>query len=800
MKKIILLLQCSLMAFLINGQVISDTLYLKIPSLTASRIVLQFNRNPAFPPDANFSPSSGTWILKVSGTDNAAIELMNTEGGEKVELKGGIQQYVFTGHSLNEPVFVLSKNLRLQIKNKNTGAEVKTYLIKYDNTTVGINNGSGTNTTTNVTTGASVPPHNVGSVIYDALYLRKGTSDAVKAKILAYYQMDKNQRDLRIAYADNKFLLPFINSFSFTGAQASVGLGSLFSSIGGLDVTAFADGMAKFLVKRVKQELSLAFFHKFKRTIDSLPDLKTVFPQTSYLLQAIDNEIYNYKQYVQNLREAFKKDLVEIHRNLPGIVDNHTAFFKTHPVAKAGLLTSCYMAQQLDDGSHPGDMLAAYPVEYLGDIGNKNYKAAIQTVQLLSASLRDTAKNEGYWVNIKTVRELVNDKEATRLYLGLLLQEAKLRYESVPYQGQTLVEFLNAAAAQYDAAFNIYISYRNYILRFGEKVEALNKLIKQYEEDEKTSDSARIEKYAKYFRNSVDLVDYCTQASSLPGIAGNIPDLRLLLGKYFEIGYLAADVTVNITRKNYSAVVNNAVRIYNLVRGEVIAEPSLTIALNDVEMASLQKSRGGFKKTLESLTRYGSFMATIATAKTSDEVESAIEGAALPVGSSRIKRVSDFNVSLNAYAGLFYGTERIQGLDEGAWQANVYGVTAPIGVAASWGHRLLFFKTGKKEWSTSLFLSLIDLGTVAAFRFTDDSTEQIPTIQLKHIFSPGAFLSLGIPGTPLSFNFGAQAGPNLRKVQVEAGKENEFADNIYWRFSTSLVVDIPILNFHTKSN
>ena len=77
------------MASFINGQVISDTLYLKIPSLTAPRIVLQFNRNPAFSPDASFSPPSGSWILKVSGTADAGIELMNTEGGEKVQLKGG---------------------------------------------------------------------------------------------------------------------------------------------------------------------------------------------------------------------------------------------------------------------------------------------------------------------------------------------------------------------------------------------------------------------------------------------------------------------------------------------------------------------------------------------------------------------------------------------------------------------------------------------------------------------------------------------------------------------------------------
>ena len=184
--------------------------------------------------------------------------------------------------------------------------------------------------------------------------------------------------------------------------------------------------------------------------------------------------------------------------------------------------------------------------------------------------------------------------------------------------------------------------------------------------------------------------------------------------------------------------------------------------------------------------------------KNSDEVERAIEAAALPVGSSRIKRVSDFNVALNSYAGLFYGVERINGLDSGKWKPNVYGVTAPIGVSISWGHRFLVFPS-KKEWSTSIYLTLIDLGAVAAFRFKDDSTSQVPTIKFENIFSPGAFLSIGIPKTPLSFNIGAQMGPNLRKVNADAAKGNDFSDKIYWRFSTSLVVDIPIVNFYTKT-
>jgi len=262
-------------------------------------------------------------------------------------------------------------------------------------------------------------------------------------------------------------------------------------------------------------------------------------------------------------------------------------------------------------------------------------------------------------------------------------------------------------------------------------------------------------------------------------------------------------MATDINRKNYSAAINHAVYVYN----EVMAikhkkdDAGLVISDNKIDNKKSDKAAGGIS-TLNNLIKYGGFMASVATAKNSNEVESAIESFALPVGSSRIKRVSDFNVSLNAYVGLFVGYEKIRGVDGSGFKLNTYGITAPIGVSASCGHHILFFKSGH-EWSTSLFLSLIDLGAVTAFRVKDTITSQVPTIQLKDIFSPGMFLSLGIPKTPLSINLGAQMGPNLRKVNVtdpgNTNPHNDFENRIYWRYSISVCVDIPVFNFYTKS-
>ena len=82
-------------------------------------------------------------------------------------------------------------------------------------------------------------------------------------------------------------------------------------------------------------------------------------------------------------------------------------------------------------------------------------------------------------------------------------------------------------------------------------------------------------------------------------------------------------------------------------------------------------------------------MATVAEAKNSDEVAQAIEAAALPVGSYRIKRSASFDVSLNAYVGPFWGKETITKgrnmVDEP--KQTVRGLTSPVGVAVSFSGR-----------------------------------------------------------------------------------------------------------------
>ncbi len=647
-------------------------------------------------------------------------------------------------------------------------------------------------------------PYQPGSMIIDAIKLtdNKNLSGNELKQIIQFYFPDQIITDtaqaMRIVMAN-----PFLRAAHIRAEQEQKGIGAeaggailsslSFSSLGGLDVTTLADGLAKFIVKRTKQELTIAFFQKFKDALDSTKDLATLFPQTSYLLHVIGNEIYDYQRYIQNLQVAFKEDIAALPKNFPGIIDNHPSFFDHHKELNASLRSACYIADGVENHVHPGDIIENYPVKYLNVLNSKNYKAAIQTLQLLSYSLKDTTTGEdaSYWVSLDKVKKVLSNPRASSVYFGLLYQTAAQRYDSVAFDNE---QTLTGLMRQIDPE-NLRLvhgAYKDYVMGFENKFELINKMIKGYSKP--SSDSAAVELYAQYLKTTVDIFEYSLGIARLPlidktTIGIKVGSFEKKLWPYLNISDAVADMASYIVRRNYSGTINKAVYVYN----EILAIRNTGIDTLSVHNAAVAKADPEkAKSTLSAIIKYGGVMASIATAKTSDEVEQAIETYALPVGSSRVKKNSNFNIALNAYAGLFIGSEKIGGIDDTYKIFNAYGVTAPIGISISTGIN----KYNKSAWSTSLFFSILDIGAPVAFRFKDDKTEQIPTIQLKDIVSPGIFFSVGLPRVPIAVNAGWQMGSVLRKIDPSVASK---ASANYSRISISLLVDIPLFNFYTTS-
>lgn len=600
---------------------------------------------------------------------------------------------------------------------------------------------------------------------------------------------------LKDAYKNNPFIKSLLDQYSSVTALgiaaqggSTEGVSGIFKKIGQMDVTNIADGLARFLVQRTKEELSVAFFQRFRELINKPEylDAQILFPKTLQTLNAIDQEIYQFENYITSLRESFEKDLSLMLDNLPTVIEEgrFKDYFTANPNLKYSLLLTLFTGNELENGTMPGKIIEGFPDEYINGLTDINASGSIRTVQLLSASFRSRGVTD-YWTTMDTVQLLYkNDPNfvAAKFYLGFLYEKSG----GIKFASSTLQQYLAAVAA----SENDIRAYTTYIKQFGQRCHDVESAIKQVKE--KQPETPTIDVYNRLFTSFADVLEQINAIGSLPHIKVN-GAITAKVTDYLKIFRQCNDLALNVVKRNYGSAVVNVYNIY-LVALEMKQTPNSSITGNaNLATTTSDKNAGeDAQRTSEIIMKFGNFMSNVVKANNSQEVAEAIEAVVLPVGSATIKRHSNWNIALNAYVGLFTGYERIRGVDD-KFSFNSYGVTAPIGIAVSKG-----INWEKNDgWAFTFFFSIIDLGAPVAFRFEDDKTEKVPSIQLGDIISPGVFASFGLPKVPVSINVGWQSGPLLRKVNPQFATT---ADATYSRVSLSVVVDIPLLNFHSWRN
>ncbi|MEO6228534.1 MAG: hypothetical protein ABIP10_00330 [Ferruginibacter sp.] len=617
--------------------------------------------------------------------------------------------------------------------------------------------------------------------IHDALtlkYTRIGNEifinkDENNLAILAQYLSDTtpNGTAIQLQFGDN----PFFKIGG--GAMASESFSKvkgILSSIGGLNVTNFADGLAKFMVKRFKEELNLAFFEKFKQDLDDprYIELRILFPESHQLLKAIGTEIYRYNVYIITLREAFIKDLSNLYAHLDKLfrLPKYKDFLDARPVLKTILRTSLYLINQLSRGNHAGDILAEFPVNEL-DFNNpaltKNIGGTIETMKLFSASLRSKSPDR-YWVSPDSLKLLFKDTDfaSFRIYLGLVYQQSK---KIVVFKdNHRLTEILDQLAIHLDSLGQ----YRGFIESFVDKAEEVNEYIIELKDKKKSE--IDYNDYYNLFSASIDIIEHSFLFVELPYVGQiiNVEEVQEIAdkaGHWIFTARTAGEIYIDARTKNYSsAILNTTVILDTIVK----------------TVASIAKGK---------LLKYGTFMAAIAAAENSDDVAKVIEAMALPVGGSSIKKHSSFNIAIQSYLGGFYGSENIEELKIGQ-RKNSAGIFAPVGISVS----LPLFTNLAHPASVSIVANILDIGAIASFRFKDDSTAINSNIELRNIFAPGAYLVIGLPKVPISIGYGFQTGPQLR--EIKEGVPTLATKKIYTRSSFFIAVDIPLFNLYNKAN
>ena len=228
------------------------------------------------------------------------------------------------------------------------------------------------------------------------------------------------------------------------------------------------------------------------------------------------------------------------------------------------------------------------------------------------------------------------------------------------------------------------------------------------------------------------------------------------------------------------------------------------------------------RRALKLVRNLAGFLNDVMLTTEPKQLAKVVESYALPPGSYKRKRNSWFSIDLNAYVGVYWGTERVKrDLAAGGNStaiASVYGVTAPIGLSFSrtFGKKLQTgdtltedmirnpdkIRVGKNNvWvrrpmTWTLGISIVDLGAVVSYQFSNDSLYKgLPQkVKWEQFLSPGIKIGYGISGTPLIVSAGWQYTPKLRSFSDNLSTQNSSS-----RFSFSLLFDLPLVNLYQKS-
>ena len=526
------------------------------------------------------------------------------------------------------------------------------------------------------------------------------------------------------------------------------------SFLGGMDVTKVANALANIMISHAKQELTIAFFNRFKKFSDENPEFRILFPKTTSNLQMLLS--YKYTEMLPALRNGFFEDInnITLHLDDVMLLPKYRPLLQKFPEVRIAV-NSLRLAQELTSGDiNAADAISQFALMEDWDSFSqpeiKNMGNALELAALFSESLRETSGT--VWVTPATASSLFKDDAALNIYLGLLYQQCVMNNIQFVTEGKTVL------------FADIMKQYAPTIELFHNKITEFVTLAHNLQDAKDNNNSY------DYINASIDVVDY------LFGLAG-LFDEKIDGGAYLDIARNANSIFKDINNKQYNQAVTDA---FNL--------------LTDVSnLLGSQQAESDFSNFIEGARPYALFMANVINAKSEDEIEAALESVILPVGSSYVKKYSKFNFAVQSYLGARYSTGSSKTIS-GAW-GDDFGVSAPIGLAVSWGF--------KKAGAITLFAPLIDLGAIVDYKLDTETTTNPDgststtgnkdyKIELGQLFSPGAYIVYGLPyNIPLSLGFGGQYGPGLSKVSDSAVDVN---NNPYWRWSIFLSVDIPLFN------
>jgi len=668
--------------------------------------------------------------------------------------------------------------------------------------------------------------------------LKKPQRDSLFSLLKKYFNLDPSATadDINNALKANPFLANLTVAGNVKGLNAISTFSSAIKSVGGLDVTNIANGIADLMIERAKQELTVAFFDRFQKFAKDNPEFGLLFPKTTENLSKLLT--YTYPQMLPALRDGFLEDLKQIPIHLDDVLElpRYQTLLRNFPEIKI-TIRSLRLVQELQTGvSNAADVIKEFAsFEEWGDPKLKRGAVYVKVSKLFSESIRNDSTQshrDAIWVSAKEIKGLLRDEMLFTLYMGLLYQQSTMDKIIYIDNNNAEKEFKNMLAAEKGHLFMV----QNKIKEFSELAYKVDTSFIGIRSKMSAHVSPSNDDYYNYINTSIDIVDYGF------GVIKMFTDIPAS-DDYIAIARKGNDIYKDIYTKQYTQAVSDAVDVFQTlnkimqsrinfddVRKKEPVKNYSGVAKDDVARLASSKEQVSDKNIdsvaaaninipevqqvlqhraleklldfIEKVKPYALFMANMVEAKDENAVKAALANVILPVGSSSIKKNTDCNLSVQSYLGAYLSTSSGSTSTMGTW-SDKWGVNAPIGISWTPG-----FASKGKYGSLSLFGVIFDLGAIVDYKLRQDTVPgqtggsgKVVTkdysVQLGQLFSPGAYLVYGFGGNwPLALGYGFQYGPGLSKIDA-GGNATVRNPSIRWSFFLS--VDLPWFTLVNKN-
>lgn len=577
------------------------------------------------------------------------------------------------------------------------------------------------------------------------------------------------------------------------------------------------DALATVIADRFREELTQAFLSDFRKKLETQKWLGDLFPNTKRVL--LYSDPFNFKSWMSTFRAAMEADLKEIPANIPVLIEQLGKVGGLDPKKLQIIQDAAKIYPLLSElWENPRNSYATihHVVEEMETvIKNEQVKNSLALANMLLDGLSYDGQN---WVSAKDLEVFTKKPKVLKYFIAFVVEknEAALSKIMMNVNGSkksvySLFQKPEATApadsAQSAAQKKVFTVLSSLINGLSEDIGSIEKswtTLLNLRNDGKTP---TLEDYGGIINSSLNMLDRLAS-----------DDFVFLLGKVDpadtnKLAQILKDVRRGV---KFTLSVNELVQKRDY--SSIILE-----TLQLVESFVKDKEALKNNKSVLEFMKYASLAANLASAESSEAMADAIDASILPVGSYRVKRNTHFSVSVNAYAGLYGGVEVLNNSLAKNQNSFLAAFTAPVGVGFNWGIKSCNAKKHLSQLpaksiidtndslisknrffsgsSFSVFVTIIDVGAIAAFRLQDDETP-VSTVQWSNIIAPGFYLSFGLGNSPLALNIGAQYGPGLRRVEAKETEGQTAADltidSRAFRYGIGLVVDIPLYNIYSR--